>query len=527
MQRAKKPSKRKSTATRKKLTCEALEDRRVLATVTLNTDTGAAGELRTELAGAAPGEVIDFNLPAGNETIVLSGELVLDKDISIDGLNSAGSGVSVTLDAAGTSRVLNVDDGDDANSLSVSLSNLTITGGDTSTQPLDVVDGGGIRNFESLSITDSVITGNSSADDGGGIFSNGTLAISGTSIDANTAEDRAAGLFGYGEISITDNSSISGNMIVSDGDALGVGALFGAGSVTTIDGATINNNIGESTYYDPVSMTEDDGRGSGIYVSGFGDAIPTSLTITNSTFDGNTTDGQGGAIQAGIAVTLTIEDSTFTNNTAGGDAGAIGTSSFGVDSGAVTTIRRTTISGNSAGDDAGGIEPTGGVALYLEDSLLENNYAYDRGGAIYARGQDAVLDSTIVITGTTFIGNRAIDDGGGLHASPNVQLTVDDSDFMGNTAVSRGAAIRFSFADDPGEGSVGLITNSRITGNMTDDDGGAGYVGQGFDATFENATIENNESLDGGAVSSPSTTRPCRTIYLAGSVAGSITSADR
>ncbi|MEM7313202.1 MAG: choice-of-anchor Q domain-containing protein, partial [Planctomycetota bacterium] len=168
-----------------------------------------------------------------------------------------------------------------------------------------------------------------------------------------------------------------------------------------------------------------------------------------------------------------------------------------VDGGAVTTIVRSTFTGNRSGDDGGAIELTGGTTMILEDSVFDNNYAYDRGGAMYLRGQDAVLDSNVTITGTTFQNNRAIDDGAGVHASPNVQMTIDDSDFTGNTAVSRGSAIRFSFAFDPGETSNALITNSRITGNSTDDDGAAGYVGQGFIATFDNVTIEDNVAGDG------------------------------
>ena len=63
----------------------------MLATVTLNTDTGVAGELRTEIANAAPGETIDFNLGAGSETIALSlGELVIDKELTINGSNLGG-----------------------------------------------------------------------------------------------------------------------------------------------------------------------------------------------------------------------------------------------------------------------------------------------------------------------------------------------------------------------------------------------------------------------------------------------------
>ncbi len=483
---------------RRQMFHEPLEERRMLAVVTSNGDTGSAGELRTELAAAAPGETIEFNLAAGSETINLTlGELTIDKDVTVDGLNSAGSGVQVTIDAGGNSRVMYIDDGSDVSQSDVTLQNLTITGGDTSTT-VGNQDGAGIFNLENLTINDSLITGNFAADDGGGIFSDGSLTIARSDIDNNSAEDRAGGLFAYGTVNISDSSISSNSIDTTTGDALGVGALLGAGSNSTIDATKINDNFGNTTYVDPVNMVEAAGRGTGIYVSGFGDAVPTSLTITNSELQGNTTDGMGAAIQAGIAVSLTIEDSMILNNTAAGDGGGIGTSSFGVDSNAVTTIRRTTLSGNLAGDDGGAIEPAGGVTVIIEDSIISNNHADSRGGGIYARGQDAVLDTIVTISGSTFEGNSTDDDGGGVHAGSSVQITIDDSLFTGNTSASRGAAIRLSFADEPDEESTAVIRNTMIFGNSSTDDAGGIYIGQLFDTLMENVTVTENMAGDGG-----------------------------
>ena len=474
---------------------EQLEHRRVLATVTLNTDTGIAGELRTELANAAPGETIDFNLPAGSETILLaSGELVIDKPVTIDGLNSAGSGTEVTIDAGGASRVLNVNDGDDLALSSVNLSNLTITGGSSA------ADGGGIFNAEDLSLADAMVTGNVSADDGGGIASNGNLTLLRVAVDGNSAEDRAAGILAYGANSISE-SSISGNSIdTPTGDALGVGALFGAGSTTTIDSSQVNGNIGNTTYVDPDTMAEAAGRGAGIYVSGFADGIPTSLTITNSTLDSNETDGMGAGIQSGIAVTLLIEDSTISNNIAAGDAGAIGSSAFGNLAGATTTIRNSMLTGNFAGDDAGAIEGAGGITMIIEDSTIDDNYAYDRGGGIYINGTAGVIDSTLTITGSTFSNNRATDDGGGVHVGSATTFTMDDTDVFGNRVESggvntnHGGGVRVAFGTT--SPSSGVITNSRITNNFAESDGGGLYAGSAFELTIEDTLFEGNSAGD-------------------------------
>ena len=307
MKRRKSPS----TAREAKILMEQLEDRRVLATVTLNTDIGLPGELRTEIANAAAGETIDFNLLAGLETITLvAGELRIDKDLQIDGDNAAGSGVDATISGGGLSRVMYLDDGDDGVQSSIALSNLTITGGDTTTDP-GSQDGGGIISYESLTLTNATVTGNFAADDGGGIASFGdSLTIEQSAIDGNSSEDRGGGIFGYGSISITNSSTVSGNTInTALGDALGAGLHLGAGTNTIIDDSEVSNNYAMTTYYDPVNMVTLSGRGAGLYVSGFGDAVPTSLTITNSELNENSVVGMGGAIQSGIAVTLRIEDS--------------------------------------------------------------------------------------------------------------------------------------------------------------------------------------------------------------------------
>ena len=493
-------SRRNRQRKNRRLAHERLEDRRVLATVSLNTDTGAAGELRTELANAAPGETIDFNLPAGSETITLAlGQLEIDKPVTIDGANSAGSGTSITINANNASRVINIDDGDPATQVQVGFSELTISGGNT-TGPAPL-NGAGIRNLESLSIRSSMISGNFSANNGGGIYSNGNLQLVSTSVNGNGAENRAGGIFGLGIISIAEDSIVSGNVIdTTTGDANGAGALFGAGSSTTIDSSTFSSNTGNTTYIDPVTMDEDNGRGGGIYVSGFADAIPTSITITNSTFDGNRTDGMAGAIQSGIAVTMVIENSTFSNNVAAGDAGAIGSSAFGNLAGASVTIRNSMITGNSAGDDGGGIEAAGGVTMTIEDSVIDGNDAYDRGGGIYANGTADVIDTTLTITGSTFSNNTVADDGGGIHVGSASVFTMDDTDVTGNRAESdgvntnHGGGVRVAFGST--SPSTGVITNSRITGNFAESDGAGLYAGSAFELTIDNTIFEDNEAGD-------------------------------
>jgi hypothetical protein len=104
-------------------------------TVTSAND-GAPGSLRAVISSAPPGAVIDFSPRLEGARLTLSlGELVIDKSLTIEGSGQ-------TLDAGGTSRVLEID----GPGTSAVLSRLTIMGGlaDLFSVPTDAYAGGGI-----------------------------------------------------------------------------------------------------------------------------------------------------------------------------------------------------------------------------------------------------------------------------------------------------------------------------------------------------------------------------------------------
>ena len=79
--------------------------------VTSNADSGA-GTLRQAITDVGSGETITFNLSTGNETIIIASELLINKSLTIDGANTAGSGVPVTVQvttpATSPYRVFNI-----------------------------------------------------------------------------------------------------------------------------------------------------------------------------------------------------------------------------------------------------------------------------------------------------------------------------------------------------------------------------------------------------------------------------------
>ena len=114
---------------------------------------------------------------------------------------------------------------------SLVIDHLTLTGGNTPN------DGGAIDSDGSVTLTDSIVSGNSATVFGGGIFANaGTYTISGSTISGNTASE-GAGIFNDGGTETITNSTISNN--------IGEEGILNYANTNTITNSTIsNNNIG-------------------------------------------------------------------------------------------------------------------------------------------------------------------------------------------------------------------------------------------------------------------------------------------
>ena len=134
---------------------KCFEGRWVPSTLTVlnNLDSGA-GSLRYEIAAAHAKDTIVFAPALAGQTITLTtGELLLNKNLTITGLGAGQLAVSGNR-ASGVFEV--------AAKTKVALNGLTIENGANSY-------GGGIRNRGSLTVNGCTLSGNSSID-GGGIF---------------------------------------------------------------------------------------------------------------------------------------------------------------------------------------------------------------------------------------------------------------------------------------------------------------------------------------------------------------------
>ncbi len=218
--------------------------------------------------------------PAGNGDDVIyftqSGriELIAGLPHISANLHIVGPGAELlTIDANSFDSVLYIsvsgDDGDYA------ISGLTLTGGRALT-------GGGIFFFQSgsLSIKDSIITGNEAV-------STGSLALGG-------------GVhIKQGDI-VLERVSIFSNSSDNNGGGLSLSTAFADGISLTITNSTIRDNHADQD-------------GGGIFIAA---TSAETYTITSSTISGNTAAIDGGGIHA-VSGILDISHCTLTNNSAG------------------------------------------------------------------------------------------------------------------------------------------------------------------------------------------------------------------
>jgi len=139
-------------------------------------------------------------------------------------------------------------------------------------------------------------------------------------------------------------------------------AIGGSGGGIYNNGGTLH--IAKSTFSDNRATS---GYGGGIYSSG----AAADVTITDSTFSGNSATSAGGGYGGGISNnigTLSITNSTFSGNSANYGGGIYNTGAA-----ANVTITNSTFSGNSAASGFGaGIYRSGGTVI-LRNTIVANS----------------------------------------------------------------------------------------------------------------------------------------------------------
>jgi hypothetical protein len=287
--------------------------------VTSTVDNGA-GSLRDAIAAASDGDTIQFDPALNGQAILLnSGELVIDKNITISG---PGPDLLTLWTGFGESsfRIFHVMPG-----RFVLIEGLTIYGGHADTS------GGGIFNDQAtLTLNSCTVERNFSGGSGGGISNEGAsamLTIVNSNVTTNSASGTGGGLGGGIDNSGTvliRNSSVSGNT-VNVFPALHTGTAGGIsnGGMMTISNSTISGNsagirAGGIINGGTMTITGSTVLGNSLVRPGYGGGIFNGgpLTITNSTISGNSAIFQASSFGGGIynGGPLTITNSTFSDN---------------------------------------------------------------------------------------------------------------------------------------------------------------------------------------------------------------------
>ncbi|NEP14922.1 MAG: PEP-CTERM sorting domain-containing protein [Symploca sp. SIO2C1] len=265
-----------------------------------------------------------------------------------------------------------------------------------------------------------------------------------------------------GELLITDDLSISGlGADFLSVDAGGFSRVFNIGGTDSID-----------VLFEGLTITGGNSNNNG---GGILNNFNSALSITNSIISGNQTAFDGGGI-ANLG-TLTVIDSLVSGNSAGDDAAGLVNFSSGT-----LMVIDSTLSGNSAVDVGGGIGNNG--ELTVINSSISENSARLGGGIQNFLGTATIIDSTLSHNSSRV--------GGGIFNEPDPTsiLTVTNSTISGNTAETNGGGI-FN-----GGGSILNVSNSTITDNTADSDGnGSGNSGGIFNlssAEIEDTIIAGN-----------------------------------
>lgn len=454
-------------------------------------------------SGDVDGDVIGFSALAfggASPTAFITNEIAITDDVVIDGTalgiigGGGGAPITITLDAAGLSRIFHIDTsaaaGTDA---TVTLTMIGLKNGTSAT------DGGAL--FIAPNSPVNVLTGtvidSCKAVNGGAITNEGSLRVHEATFSNNTASG-ASGSGGAifnatgGVLSITD-AMFSNNTANRAGGAIEDQA--GAGLTTTIAGTTfLSNNAGVA----PAAAAP--GNGGAIHITGASD-----MTITGGLAEMNVAAREGGGYWNGTG-TMSLQSTVIRRNAAYGDGADDGGGGI-FNNGGTLSIVDTTISNNIANGTSGsggGIFSTDGEITISGTTIIASNEANRAGGGI------EVIDGKLDMTDTTLGGVTDAEgnvagsggsanpgNGGGLHVSGTCTVSVNGGSIQKNVAASEGGGLWNQVGATMTVAGDAKVVENTARGDAADN-GGGGLFNNGGTLTITGAVIANNVA-DGAA----------------------------
>ena len=387
-------------------------------------------------------------------------------DVSVSGSTFDKNTVSVAQDGKDTNGIYGA-------AIGVGDGNLTVTGSDfTGNQAVSKRQTQGAAIYQSvgnITVSDSNFIGNTGSSDGGNV-TGGAVSL-------------------WGVSGTIDNAHFEGNVASVEND--GGNAVYG-GAIYTRSGVWGGENdtqltVSNSTFTGNSAEGSTDAKGGAIYAKGdpdYNDGYEHALNVENSKFEGNHADTQGGAIYA-LDVTTTVSgDSSFVGNTAQ--------------------------NGGAIYNDKGDLN-VGEGAVFKDNVSTAQNYG---GGAIHNDGGNVTIGN-----GVQFVGNKldqpvsdstdrdmrsaggaiASWNGGSLNIGENVVFENNGYNTSGDVAWSGGGAIYLD-TDTENVAEMTIGSGTRFSGNVAGSLGGAIYAGDSR-TEITGTTFENNKAGSwGGAI---------------------------
>ena len=274
-----------------------------------NLEDSGKGSLRQAIENAntrsGKDEIVFEENPSGGEIVLTSGQLNITDSLQITGLGAD----RLALSGNNTNRVFTINDGSDE-LITVEIIGLKITEGFSSFRGTG--DGAGIRNFENLTVRDSIISDNFAQEGGAGISNQGILDLLNSAVINNTI---AGGIIELGGGGIYNNATAS---IINSTIAFNEGNDLGGGIANRGDLEIVNSTITGNTLADSDNTSNRNGAGIYSYIGNSDRAI---TTVTSSIVAGNSNDNDLGG---GLTIDSDASFNSGGNNLIGNGDGATG-----------------------------------------------------------------------------------------------------------------------------------------------------------------------------------------------------------
>jgi parallel beta-helix repeat protein len=303
-----------------------------------------------------------------------------------------------------------------------------------------------------IRILDSTVSANAAESNGGGISNEGdsVVAIERSTITGNRTAASGGGVYTEGGTVRVEDSTVSMNRAANGGGLYSGGHLsqHGLRGRFEVEDSEISENVAEN--------------GGGLYSDG--DA---QLTVIDSSFAANLSSDHGAGIVSAGRASMTLTRVEVADNTSNGEGGGVWTASE-----RLQLITDSFFRGNRAG------------VPIIEDGVLSDDVA--GGGGLHSSS------GPLEVSGSTFEGNTATDEGGGLSLDNHGDVEIADSVITNNRALD-GAGV---------ENSATRVTFERLTisRNRAQVHGGGIYNTSSGEFQLLNSTIRENSAIVGGGL---------------------------